>query len=253
VTDLAVITGTTHGIGRVTARELARAGYEVVMLCRNQPAARAVREEILQAVAGASIHVIPCDLASLASVRTAAALVLERFSEIRLLVNNAGITTMRRQQSVDGFELDFATNHLGPFLLTELLRGRMAAPGRIINVASRAGHRGDSPKHWHYAAAKGGMLAMTKTIARGYAAQGILAFAITPGFTESETQMASSSANYVAGRDQARCFKRPQYPDDLVGAVMFLISDASAFITGQTIVVDGGQTLPEAPSAMEAI
>ncbi len=142
MTDLAVITGTTHGIGRVTARELARAGYEVVMLCRNQPAARAVREEILQAVAGASIHVIPCDLASLASVRTAAALVLERFSEIRLLVNNAGITTMRRQQSVDGFELNFATNHLGPFLLTELLRGRMAAPGRIINVASRVHLRG---------------------------------------------------------------------------------------------------------------
>ena len=140
--DIAVITGTTHGIGRVTARELARAGYAVVMLCRNQPAALAVREEILRVVAGASIDVIPCDLASFTSVREAAASVLEHCSEIRLLVNNAGITTMRRQQSVDGFELNFATNHLGPFLLTELLRGRMAAPGRIINVASRVHLRG---------------------------------------------------------------------------------------------------------------
>jgi len=137
VADLAVITGTTHGIGRVTARELARAGYAVVMLCRDLPAAQAVREDILQRVAGASIQAIQCDLASLASVRAAAALVCERFGGIRLFINNAGITTLQHQLSADGFELTFDTNHLGPFLLTELLRDRMTAPGRIINVASR--------------------------------------------------------------------------------------------------------------------
>ena len=140
--DLAVITGTTHGIGRVTARELARAGYAVVMLCRDLPAAQAVREDILQRVAGASIQAIQCDLASFASVRAAAARVRERFGAIRLFINNAGITTLQHQLSVDGFELTFATNHLGPFLLTELLRDRMTAPGRIINVASRVHLRG---------------------------------------------------------------------------------------------------------------
>lgn len=140
--DLAVITGTTHGIGRVTARELARAGYAVVMLCRDLPAAQAVRADILQSVAGASIQAIQCDLASFASVRAAAALVRERFGAIRLFINNAGITTLQHQLSVDGFELTFATNHLGPFLLTELLRDRMTAPGRIINVASRVHLRG---------------------------------------------------------------------------------------------------------------
>ena len=140
--DLAVITGTTHGIGRVTARELARAGYAVVMLCRDLPAAQAVRADILQRVAGASIQAIQCDLASFASVRAAAALVRERFGAIRLFINNAGVTTLQHQLSVDGFELTFATNHLGPFLLTELLRGRMAAPGRILTVASRVHLRG---------------------------------------------------------------------------------------------------------------
>ena len=140
--DLAVITGTTHGIGRVTARELAKAGYAVVMLCRDLLSAYDVRDEILGLVPGASVHAIQCDLASFASVRAAAAAVRECHGPISLLINNAGITSMQHQFSVDGFEHNFATNHLGPFLLTELLRDRMAAPGRIINVASRVHYRG---------------------------------------------------------------------------------------------------------------
>ncbi len=140
--DLAVITGTTHGIGRVTARELAKAGYAVVMLCRDLLAAHDVRDEILRVVVGATVHPVECNLASFASVRAAAATVRELHDPIRLLINNAGITTMQHRFSADGFELNFATNHLGPFLLTELLRDRIAAPGRIINVASRVHFRG---------------------------------------------------------------------------------------------------------------
>lgn len=140
--NLAVITGTTHGIGRVTARELARAGHPVLMLCRNLDAAREVEREIGLAVPGARIAIVHCNLASLTSVRTCAAEVRRRFGDIRLLVNNAGIVSMRRRFSVDGFELTFATNQLGPFLLTELLRDRMAPEGRIVNVASRVHHKG---------------------------------------------------------------------------------------------------------------
>jgi retinol dehydrogenase 12 len=136
--SIALITGTTHGIGRVTARELARAGHHVVMLCRNVAAAGEVRAEIVTRVPAATLDVLECDLASLASVRNCAAEIRKRYPSIQLLVNNAGIVSFRSRMSVDGFELTFATNHLGPFLLTELLRDRLdPARGRIVNVASR--------------------------------------------------------------------------------------------------------------------
>jgi NAD(P)-dependent dehydrogenase (short-subunit alcohol dehydrogenase family) len=140
--DIAVITGTTHGIGRVTARELARAGRTVIMLCRDVPAALAVRAHIRALEPHAVVEVVHCDLASLASVRAAAAAVRDGHGRIALLINNAGMVSVRRRLSADGFELTFATNHLGPFLLTELLRPHLTEDARIINVASRAHFRG---------------------------------------------------------------------------------------------------------------
>jgi NAD(P)-dependent dehydrogenase (short-subunit alcohol dehydrogenase family) len=145
VSPVAVITGTTHGIGRVTARELARAGYRVVMLCRDPAAAAKVAEAIRSEVPGAALELVRCDLASLASVREAALTVLRLAGPLSLLVNNAGMVSTRHRMSVDGFELTFATNHLGPFLLTELLRDRIAAGGRIVTVASRAHFRKPLP------------------------------------------------------------------------------------------------------------
>jgi NAD(P)-dependent dehydrogenase (short-subunit alcohol dehydrogenase family) len=142
VSELAVITGTTHGIGRVTSRELARAGKTVVMLCRDLPAARAVRDEILHHAPRAVVEVVPCDLASLNSVREAAARVRRDYPPLGLLVNNAGMVSTRRRTSVDGFELTFATNHLGPFLLTALLSHHLDNSGRIVTVASRIHYRG---------------------------------------------------------------------------------------------------------------
>ena len=139
--DVAVITGTTHGIGRVTSRELAKAGRTVVMLCRDLDAGRAVRDEILAQVPRASLHLVHCDLASLHSVRISAATVRSAYGRIALLVNNAGMVSTRHRMSVDGFELTFATNHLGPFLLTTLLLDRLAETARVINVASRAHFR----------------------------------------------------------------------------------------------------------------
>jgi retinol dehydrogenase 12 len=137
MSEVAVITGTTHGIGRVTSRELARAGRTVVMLCRDTRAAEAVRSEIIALLPGATVEVVPCDLASLASVRGCAAAIRSRYRRIGLLVNNAGMVSTRRRRSVDGFELTFATNHLGPFLLTSLLTDCFDDDARIVNVASR--------------------------------------------------------------------------------------------------------------------
>jgi NAD(P)-dependent dehydrogenase (short-subunit alcohol dehydrogenase family) len=142
LSEIAVITGTTHGIGRVTSRELARAGKTVVMLCRDMPAAQAVRAEILTQLPQAPIHIVHCDLASLASVRECAAAVRRDHSPIGLLINNAGMVSLRHRMSVDGFELTFATNHLGPFLLTALLSDRLASDARIVNVASRIHFQG---------------------------------------------------------------------------------------------------------------
>ena len=142
MSELAVITGTTHGIGRVTSRELARAGKTVVMLCRDLAAASAVRAEILRQVPRATVEVVRCDLASLASVREAAATVRRDYPPLGLLVNNAGMVSTHRRSSVDGFELTFATNHLGPFLLTALLSDHLDKAARIVTVASRIHYRG---------------------------------------------------------------------------------------------------------------
>lgn len=142
LSGVAVITGTTHGIGRVASRELARAGRTVVMLCRNVPAAEAVREEIVALVPRANVRVVHCDLASLASVREATAVVRRDHPRIDLLINNAGMVSTRHRMSEDGFELTFATNHLGPFLLTALLRDSLGRAARIVNVASNAHFRG---------------------------------------------------------------------------------------------------------------
>jgi retinol dehydrogenase 12 len=139
---LAVITGTTHGIGRVTARELAKAGYTLLMLCRDLVAAEVVRAEILRIVPGAEIHTLRCDLAALRSVRECAQTVRTGFGPITLLINNAGMVSTKHLMSEDGFELTFATNHLGPFLLIRLLQDRVQRDGRIINVASRAHYPG---------------------------------------------------------------------------------------------------------------
>jgi len=142
LSGVAVITGTTHGIGRVASRELARAGRTVVMLCRNVPAAEAVREEIVALVPRAAVLVVQCDLSSLASVREAADAVRRDHPRIDLLINNAGMVSARHRLSADGFELTFATNHLGPFLLTALLREALGRDARVVNVASRAHFRG---------------------------------------------------------------------------------------------------------------
>jgi NAD(P)-dependent dehydrogenase (short-subunit alcohol dehydrogenase family) len=141
-TPTTVITGTTHGIGTVTARELAHAGHRVLMLVRDPQAGERVKAEIKAQVQGAQLAVVQCDLASLESVRAAAAQVQQETDRIDCLINNAGIASMKAELSADGYEKVFATNHLGPFLLTELLRPGLQAGARIVNVASCAHLKG---------------------------------------------------------------------------------------------------------------
>ena len=111
--------------------------------------------------------------------------------------------------------------------------------GRIVNIASRAAFRGDSPQHWHYAASKAGMIGMTRTIARGYASQGILAFAVAPGFTVSEM-----TEDYLAGRGGAQIVAdiplgRVATTDEVAETIRWLAIDAPASATGSVIDVNG--------------
>ncbi|WP_225007493.1 SDR family NAD(P)-dependent oxidoreductase [Novosphingobium percolationis] len=166
---------------------------------------------------------------------------------IDVLVNNAGLFAANPLDASDIAWLDAFEDTVRINLTAAAQLSRFAVrhwqergfAGRCVHVASRAGYRGDSPAHWHYAAAKGGMIAMHKTIARGYAAQGILSFAITPGFTD--TAMAG---NYLASRGGAGLLAdiplgRVATPDEIATIATFCALDAPPSMTGTTIDANG--------------
>ncbi|WRH75281.1 MAG: SDR family oxidoreductase [Sphingobium sp.] len=166
---------------------------------------------------------------------------------IDILINNAGVFEPNPIESsdiewLDGWERTMAINLTASAQLCRLAvlhwleRGQ---EGRIINVASRAGHRGDSPLHWHYAASKGGMLAMTKTIARGYASKQIYAFAICPGFT-----MTGMADDYLASRGGDKLLAdiplgRVAMPEEVATMVRFCALEAPPSMTGAVLDVNG--------------
>jgi NAD(P)-dependent dehydrogenase (short-subunit alcohol dehydrogenase family) len=137
---IAVVTGASGGIGLETARALAERSYRVVMLCRNPKKADDARAEILATVPDASLDVVLADLSSMEQVRAAAGEIEARCERLDVLVDNAGIQVRRQQRTPEGFDLLIATNHLGPFLLTNLLVPllRKSAPSRVVVVASDA-------------------------------------------------------------------------------------------------------------------
>ena len=165
---------------------------------------------------------------------------------IDALVNNAGIYEAIDDDSPDSdwHSAWERTMRINLFASADLCRlavqhFRDNGGGRIINVASRAGSRGDSPAHWHYAASKGAMIAMTKSIARGYAGEGILAFAVSPGFTVSEM-----TAEYLAGRGGEKILAeiplgRVASTDEVAETIRWLATDAPPSATGTNIDVNG--------------
>lgn len=136
----AVVTGANSGIGLETARGLVQRGFHVVLLCRSAPRGAAARADIDASVPGASTEVVLCDLGDQADVRRAAGELLEHLDRLELLVNNAGITIRSREETPEGHDVMLAVNHLGPFLLTNLLLPLLqaSAPARIVNLASEA-------------------------------------------------------------------------------------------------------------------
>lgn len=194
-----VVTGSSAGIGRVTAETLARRGATVILANRSEAKTRPVLDAIR--AAGGSAAYVPLDLADLASVRRAAEEVLARPDALHVLVNNAGVAGVRGLTK-EGFQLTFATNHLGPFLFTLLLLPKLQAqPGsRIVNVASRAHARINSydiesarriESRWgfgfpEYCGSKLCNVLFTAELARGKAGPNVHSYAVHPGVIASE-------------------------------------------------------------------
>lgn len=189
---LIVITGATRGLGRLAAEAAARAGARVVLACRDEGRGKAARDAVAAEASGPEPELLVVDLASLASVRRAAAEALERFPRIDVLVNNAGIFSYENRMTADGFELAMGTNYLGPFLLTNLLLPSMRPGSRIVNLVSDAyaigGASLEAPARgavWagfmNYAASKRAMLQFTLALAERLAGRGITANALHPG------------------------------------------------------------------------
>lgn len=193
-----LVTGASAGIGRETARGLARLGAEVVMLCRSHERGEAARADVMRTTGSRGVHLVLCDLASQDEVRRVARLAAERWERLDVLVNNAAVFTWRRRLSPDGVELQLAVNHLAPFLLTRALLPllRAADGARVVTVSSGA-HRHAQPEwigalasnegRWSglraYAATKLGNVLFTRALARRAAGEGIVAHAAHPGVT----------------------------------------------------------------------
>lgn len=188
-----VITGANSGIGLVAAESLAGMGAHIVLACRRQDAAEKAMQAIRREHPSASLEFVHVDLASLASVRRCAANITQRHARVDVLVNNAGLAKVRRETSEDGFEMTFAVNHLGPFLLTNLLLPNLKlAKGRVISVASSAHKAGKM--HWGdlqlekgyfvmkaYAQSKMANILFTRALSRRCAGLGIHANCLHPG------------------------------------------------------------------------
>ncbi len=227
-----LITGSSRGIGAAAKAQLEARGANVFG----------------QATSSSAVDTIPANFNEPGAPYELWEAALARAGgEIDILVNNAGLfdpNPIERSdiEWLDAWEDTMRINLTAPAQLSRFAvkhwqdRG---ATGRIVHVASRAGHRGDSPAHWHYAASKGGMLAMHKTIARQYADQGILSFAITPGFTD--TAMAG---DYLESRGGPALLAdiplgRVAEPDEIARIITFCALDAPASMTGATIDANG--------------
>ncbi len=246
---VAIVTGGGHGIGKAYCKGLAGEGARVVVAELDADAARRTADELT--ASGGEALALPTDVANPESAEQMAARALERFGRIDVLVNNAAVFATvpisrvpLEQVSVEEWDRVMAVNLRGVFLACRAVLPTMKrqAYGRIVNISSGTALSG-SPMRIHYVTSKGGVLSFTRTLAREVGASGITVNAIAPGSTLSEEQPSEQVLAMRQAPVASRAIPRVQLPSDLVGAVLFFASDASAFVTGQTLVVDGGGTM----------
>ncbi|WP_428852908.1 SDR family NAD(P)-dependent oxidoreductase [Imbroritus primus] len=240
----ALITGGNAGVGGAMARALGMAGARVVLVAR--------REDVLAKACadlradGIEAHALACDLSDAAAVRSCGERALQAHGAIDILVNAAGVNLRQPFQEVtpEAWNLHLAL-HLGaPFFLTQVLAPQMKARGwgRIINIGSLQSYRAFANSA-PYGAGKGGIVQLTRAIAQEWSKHGITCNAIAPGFFPTDLTAAVFADETLAKRNaEATCIGRNGELSDLYGATVFLASEASAYVTGQTLAVDGGFT-----------
>jgi NAD(P)-dependent dehydrogenase (short-subunit alcohol dehydrogenase family) len=238
-----VITGAAQGIGRAVADGFARAGWRVAVADVQLARVNAASEEIGLERSCA----VGMDVTNEASVANGVREVERRFGRIDALVNNAALfTALQRRPLVDialaDWERVMQVNLAGPFLTTRQIVEpmRRAGGGSIINISTVGIYHGTN-QLVHYNASKAGLIGLTRTAAAELGRFNIRVNAIAPGSTATEAVMAVSSPERLAEKARNRCLARIQTPEDLIGPLLFLASDQSAFITGQLLNVDGGE------------
>ena len=237
---VAIVTGGGIGLGRAYCKALAAEGAKIVVADIEVNAAGTVADE----VGGIAVKV---DVTSEKETQAMAAKALDTYGRIDILVNNAGMYSSIKKRPFTDIPLEewdrcMAVNVKGVYLCCRAVYPQMKKQkaGKIINISSGT-VLGGSPLFLHYVTSKAGVIGLTRALAREIGGDGINVNAITPGLTiADENQKKMLSEEYLAPRRNARSFKRDQYPEDLLGAVLFLSSSDSDFITGQTINVDGG-------------
>jgi 3-oxoacyl-[acyl-carrier protein] reductase len=242
--ELAIVTGASRGIGRAIALELGRQGAQVVGTATSEAGANAIGEYL--AAAGLKGRGMVLNLADPASIDAFLSAVEQDFGTPYVLVNNAGITRdnllmrMKEEEWADVIN----TNLTSIFRMTKgVLRGMMKArKGRIINVASVVGVIGN-PGQANYCAAKAGIIGFTKSLAREIGSRNITANTVAPGFIDTDMTRGLSEDQKSAMLG-AVPLQRLGQPEDIAAAVAFLASPGAAYVTGETLHVNGGMHMP---------
>ncbi len=239
----AFVSGGNSGIGEAMATALGLAGAQVILAARREDALRAAAERL--AAQGIQVKWISCDLADVAATQEAAQQAVA-IGSIDILVNAAGVNLREPFAAVTPASWQTQINlHLSaPFFLTQSFAPQMAERGwgRIINIASLQSYRAFANSA-PYGAGKGGVVQLTKAIAQEWSAKGITCNAIGPGFFPTQLTAPVFSDPALAQKNAMQtCMGRNGELSDLYGLSVFLASDASSYITGQTIMIDGGFT-----------
>jgi 3-oxoacyl-[acyl-carrier protein] reductase len=238
---VALVTGSTRGIGRSIAAALAGAGARVAVTGRDKEKAEAAAAEIAAAT-GAEVRGYAADVSEPAQAAALVEAVEKDFGQLDILVNNAGLTrdNLLMRLKDDDWDAVLNANLRGAFATCRAAtRGMMRRRwGRIINVASVVGLIGNKGQA-NYAASKAGLIGMTKSIAKELASRNILANVIAPGFIETD-MTAAMAPEARAAMSAGIPLERLGTPDDIAGMVVVLASDLTSYVTGQVFVVDGG-------------